>query len=93
MDGSRSLYVAVSHKDDMEIIICEKSQFLNLMSTKYNIRRRNIVLFDYETENAHNVISVNDITDGMIVRVVDKSKFTQMTFVDYVRKYGYPRIS
>ncbi|GFW09914.1 HTH_Tnp_Tc3_2 domain-containing protein [Trichonephila clavipes] len=68
------LYVAVSYQEDIEIIICKKVEFLSLISEKYNISMENIVLYDYETESPHPVLSVNSIRDGTLVCLVDRSK-------------------
>ncbi|GFS72689.1 hypothetical protein TNCV_1420851 [Trichonephila clavipes] len=68
------LYVAVSYQEDMEIIICKKVEFLSLISAKYNISMENLVLYDYESESPHPVLSVDAIRDGTIVGVVDRSK-------------------
>ncbi|GFQ64974.1 hypothetical protein TNCT_58921 [Trichonephila clavata] len=74
MNESSMLYVAVSYEEDMEIIICKRAEFLSQMSEKYKISIENIVLYDYEMETPRPVLSVDNIRDGTIVCIVDRSK-------------------
>ncbi|GFR18347.1 hypothetical protein TNCT_540071 [Trichonephila clavata] len=74
MQESSTLYVVISYKNDMEIIICRKSQFLRQLSEKYGIRMDNIALFDYEAEGLRPALSIENIRDGMILSLLDKSQ-------------------